>query len=314
MTPWRRRADALTQRMAEDMLLRNLSQKTIDAYTYHVRRFAQFLKRSPETASPEDVRSFQLHLIRDVRVGLEFVQSGGVWPTFPVSPHVSPRVACGHGSLREEAENAAGGAQRGRSQSPALMHQQHQASHVSADLLCSRTAAQRNGRSANCRHRQSADAAHRRPRQGSEGTSSPTLAATVNGTPRVLENDSAAGSVVSRSRSVTTDQRQFHAEGLQSGRAQVGFEEERHAAHAQAFLRDRTAGSGSRPADDLPTCWATKVSARRWFICTCGGRICTAFPVPSDWLPVRQLPVWQQPRASDRNENDSDQNASRNSE
>ena len=69
MTPWQRRADALTQRMAEDMLLRNLSQKTIDAYTYHVRRFARFLKRSPESASPEDVRSFQLHLIRDVRVG-----------------------------------------------------------------------------------------------------------------------------------------------------------------------------------------------------------------------------------------------------
>ena len=64
MTPWQQRADALTQRMAEDMQLRNMSQKTIDAYTYHVRRFARFLKRSPEAATPEDVRSFQLHQIR----------------------------------------------------------------------------------------------------------------------------------------------------------------------------------------------------------------------------------------------------------
>ena len=69
MTPWQKRTNALTQRMAEDMLLRNLSQKTIDAYTYHVGRFAQFLGRSPEDASPEDVRSFQLHLIKERKVG-----------------------------------------------------------------------------------------------------------------------------------------------------------------------------------------------------------------------------------------------------
>ena len=69
MTPWQKRTNSLTQRMAEDMLLRNLSQKTIDAYTYHVGRFAQFLGRSPEDASPEDVRSFQLHLIKERKVG-----------------------------------------------------------------------------------------------------------------------------------------------------------------------------------------------------------------------------------------------------
>ena len=63
MTPWQHRADALTQRMADDMKLRNLSPRTIDAYTYHVGRFARFIGKSPESASPEDVRSFQLHLI-----------------------------------------------------------------------------------------------------------------------------------------------------------------------------------------------------------------------------------------------------------
>lgn len=49
--------------MAEDMLLRNFAQKTIDAYTYHVGRFAEFLSKCLLEATPEDVRSFQLHMI-----------------------------------------------------------------------------------------------------------------------------------------------------------------------------------------------------------------------------------------------------------
>ncbi|MCL4120762.1 UNVERIFIED_CONTAM: hypothetical protein GTU68_040225 [Idotea baltica] len=55
--------------MSEDMLVRNMAQSTIDAYTYHVGRFAEFLERSPETAAPEDVRSFQLYLIQERKVG-----------------------------------------------------------------------------------------------------------------------------------------------------------------------------------------------------------------------------------------------------
>ena len=73
MTPWQKRATAITRRMAEDMQLRNFSPKTIDAYTYHVGRFAEFLGSSPEHATPEDVRSFQLHLINERKVG---------WSTF----------------------------------------------------------------------------------------------------------------------------------------------------------------------------------------------------------------------------------------
>jgi site-specific recombinase XerD len=69
MTPWQQQSSQLTQRMAEDMLLRNYSQKTIDAYTYHVGRFAEFLGGSPEQATPENVRSFQLHLIEVRKIG-----------------------------------------------------------------------------------------------------------------------------------------------------------------------------------------------------------------------------------------------------
>jgi integrase/recombinase XerD len=69
MTPWQNRVTALTRRMAEDMKLRNYSPRTIDTYTYHVGRFAEFLGHSLEQATPEDVRSFQLHLIEVRKVG-----------------------------------------------------------------------------------------------------------------------------------------------------------------------------------------------------------------------------------------------------
>jgi len=69
MTPWQNRTTDLTRRMAEDMQLRNYSQNTIDAYTYHVGRFAEFLGKPLEAAGPEDVRSFQLNLIEVRKVG-----------------------------------------------------------------------------------------------------------------------------------------------------------------------------------------------------------------------------------------------------
>ena len=41
MTPFRKRSTPITKRMAEDMLVRNLAERTIDSYTYHVDRFAK---------------------------------------------------------------------------------------------------------------------------------------------------------------------------------------------------------------------------------------------------------------------------------
>jgi len=69
MTPYRNRLTPLTTRMAEDMLVRNLSANTIDAYTYHVDRFVDFAERPAEELGPEEIRQFQLHLIRERKVG-----------------------------------------------------------------------------------------------------------------------------------------------------------------------------------------------------------------------------------------------------
>ncbi len=52
----------LRQRMMEDMSARKLSTGTQKGHLRACRRFAAFLKRSPDTASSEDIRRFQLHL------------------------------------------------------------------------------------------------------------------------------------------------------------------------------------------------------------------------------------------------------------
>ena len=65
MTPHKKRSCPLTRRLAEDMLIRNLAETTIDAYTYHVRCFADFIGKPLDAATCEDVRTFQLHLIRE---------------------------------------------------------------------------------------------------------------------------------------------------------------------------------------------------------------------------------------------------------
>jgi integrase/recombinase XerD len=52
----------LRQRMIEDMSLRNLAPRTQEAYIRGCKKLAAFLRRTPDTATAEDIRLFQLHL------------------------------------------------------------------------------------------------------------------------------------------------------------------------------------------------------------------------------------------------------------
>ena len=52
----------LRQRMIEDMNARKLCAGTQTGHIRSCKRFAAFLKRSPDTATAEDIRLFQLHL------------------------------------------------------------------------------------------------------------------------------------------------------------------------------------------------------------------------------------------------------------
>ena len=51
----------LRQRMQDDMLMRGFGSHTRQDYIRHVRAFAAFLRRSPDTATADDIRRFQLH-------------------------------------------------------------------------------------------------------------------------------------------------------------------------------------------------------------------------------------------------------------
>jgi len=53
----------LRQRMLDDMKMRKLVEGTQAAYIRAVKRLAQYLGRSPDTATDEDLRRFQLHLV-----------------------------------------------------------------------------------------------------------------------------------------------------------------------------------------------------------------------------------------------------------
>ena len=61
MTPLRRR-------MIEDVKLKNLSTRTINAYVSRVCFFARHFRRSPEQLGRDDRRSYLLHLIQEKKV------------------------------------------------------------------------------------------------------------------------------------------------------------------------------------------------------------------------------------------------------
>lgn len=56
------RVSPLRQRMIEDMTIRGLAEKTQKALIRNVKHFPAFLGRPPDTATPEELRAFQLEM------------------------------------------------------------------------------------------------------------------------------------------------------------------------------------------------------------------------------------------------------------
>jgi len=63
MTDSNKSTSPLRQRMFDDMRLRKLSPRTQAGYLRAVVKFTRFFGQSPDLASPEDLRAFQLHLV-----------------------------------------------------------------------------------------------------------------------------------------------------------------------------------------------------------------------------------------------------------
>ena len=73
----------LRQRMLDDMRMRKLSDKTQSHYIRAVVNLTRFLGRSPDTATAEDLRRYQLHLY----VPLE---TRGYLPLLRFRPKITP--------------------------------------------------------------------------------------------------------------------------------------------------------------------------------------------------------------------------------
>src|SRR5204863_5240294 len=71
----------LRRRMIEDMTIRKFAPKTQHDYVQRVKNFAAFLGRSPDTATFEDVRRYQLHLASDAAA------FGTQWSSTVVRPY-----------------------------------------------------------------------------------------------------------------------------------------------------------------------------------------------------------------------------------
>ena len=56
------RTTPLRQRMIEDMRIRGMGDKAQKSHIRAIKDFAAFLGRSPDTATPEDLRAYQLHM------------------------------------------------------------------------------------------------------------------------------------------------------------------------------------------------------------------------------------------------------------
>ena len=64
----------LRKRMTEELQLRNYADFTIERYLDAVRGFAKFIGKPPDQASPEEIREYLLHLVKDRKSSPSTVQ------------------------------------------------------------------------------------------------------------------------------------------------------------------------------------------------------------------------------------------------
>ena len=158
----------LRQRMIEDMRMRKFEPKTQAGYLRAVRKLAKFLGRSPDTASAEDLRSFQLHLV-DERHLADHAQRDDHGPEVLLRRHARPWRVDGQDATRARAAHAAGGAQPRGGLASDRRGPQPQAPDGAVGGLRRRAARQRSHRAEGRRHRQPAHDAARGARQGPQG-------------------------------------------------------------------------------------------------------------------------------------------------
>jgi hypothetical protein len=143
----------LRQHMIEDLAARKLNPHTQRSHIHSCKRFAAWLKRSPDTATPDEVRRFQLHLIES---GTSICNRNRIMTGVRFLFRVTLRrhdLAAEVRHLKGAAEAAASAEPRGGQARPDRRDKPEGASDTKPHLWL-RTADQRGGAATSRRHRQ----------------------------------------------------------------------------------------------------------------------------------------------------------------
>ncbi len=240
----------LIQRMIGDMRIRHLSPDTIRCYSRHVKKFAEFLNRSLDQATAEDIRSFQLHLIQIRKLSWssfnQAVSSLRFFYTVTLAkPWLVTMIPFGKKSKRLPTVLS-------REEVEALLKctQNPQTSYGSNDPVCHRTEDQRSAQPQDRRHRQPPHAIESHSWKGKPDAHGPRLTKTADRASRVL-----AG-LPANDFSLFRTELQLALRGERDPRSHQGFGSQGQDHQAcytpcdASFLRDRSTGSRGGHSDD----------------------------------------------------------------
>ena len=253
MTPHQKRTlSPIAQRMAGDMLVRNLAQRTIDTYTYHVERFAKHFGKPLDQLGPEEIRLYQLHLIEVKKAswssfnqavcGLRFLYH----VTLP-RPWVVQQIPFGKRPKRLPSVLGSEEVSRLLACVPVLKHRTVLLTLYAAGLRLSEAT-----------HLQIADIDSARMQlnithgKGSKQRLVPLSPRLLQELRELLETDRSTPFLFPGKTPDVPLSSSHDPEGLQAGGGLGPHPQARDAAHAAAQLCDGTAGSGSRSADHRP--------------------------------------------------------------
>ena len=234
----------LRRRMLEDMAVRRLGEKTRHDYIKHIETFTRFLGRSPDAATAEDLRRFQVHELEqggrppkmNTQVSALRFFFGKTLGRLDLAHQLSrvdyprklPRVLP-MDDVTRLLEAAPG---------PGLKYK--------AALSIAYGAGLRGGDAARLRHRQQAHADPGRARQGPEGSTRHTLAATVGNPARLVGAVSLEGLVVSGPGPAAADDGAPAQPCLPSSRRCGGARYVDIAANVAPFVRNASDGGRRR--------------------------------------------------------------------
>jgi hypothetical protein len=131
----------LRQRMLDDMRMRKPERKTQTCYIRAVRRLTMFLGRSPDTATVEDLRRFQMHLV-DAGASPITINATLSGLKFFFRVTLSRGEIPGEGASGARATNSASGSESRRGRAPDRSSAEPEASHRIGRGIWSRTARQ----------------------------------------------------------------------------------------------------------------------------------------------------------------------------